>query len=324
MNRLMTRFNCAPRIALVWFVLLIAGCQTEMPLPTRANIVATVDLSLASETGGAVALAVPPTWTAVPLNFATSPTTAPTGGPRATATPSATFPPSKTPTGTPTSTATAVPPSETPTDTPAATATRDPNNLVWGGNLLPNGSFEDGDYLQGGQPELQLPSGWSFEYDEGPTNYGTEIWDVYLRPEVRVLSERFLPAHEHALFIWDGVHTVKAFKGNGAISFRLFREVYLEPGVYQLEINVFPDLVMGWNGDQKIWADDPLSGEVRFIAPGAGEWMLPLFGRKNSFTYQFTLTEAQTVRLGAAIRGNFAIANDGWFLDDWSLRRAEN
>ncbi|MCB8987549.1 MAG: hypothetical protein H6661_07360 [Ardenticatenaceae bacterium] len=84
---------------------------------------------------------------------------------------------------------------------------------------------------------------------------------------------------------------------------------------------VFPDLA--WGGEQKIWADDPTSGEVRFIAPGAGAWIRPSFGRKNTFTYMFTIADAQNVRLGAGIRGNYAIVNDGWFLDDWKLRRAE-
>lgn len=309
---------------MVWLsILTISGCRAETPataLPTRAAVAA---VAAAAPSAEAVGLNVPPTWTAVAPEVHSA-TTVPTIAARATAAPSATFPPTRTPvsSSTPPATATAVPPTDTPTPLPSATS--DPNNLVWGGNLLPNSSFEEGDYLMGGQAELQLPNGWSFEYDEGPTGFGVEVWDVYRRPEVRVLSAEFLPAYEHALFIWDGRYTVKAFKGNGAISFRLFRDVYLEPGQYKLEINLFPDLVMAWDGDRKIWADDPESGEVRFIAPAADGWLRPTFGRKNSFTYPFTISEAQTVRLGAAIRGNHAIANNGWFLDDWSLRRAED
>jgi len=328
MNQLATNFpKRFPAALLGLIVLLLAGCQTAAPLPTRADLAPTVDLSVHTSTPAALA-AVPPTWTAVPpdthLNTAApSRTPPPSSTPRNTATPTATFPPSKTPTGTVTPTATAVPPTATDTPPPPATPPPDPETITWGPNLLPNGSFEEGDYLQNGIPELQLPNGWTLEYDTGPTGFGTEIWDVYVRPEVRVLPQNMLPPQEHALFIYDGSHTVKAFKGNGAISFRLFREVYLEPGTYLLEINLFPDLVMAWNGDQKIWADDPVSGEVRFIAPGAGAWTRPSFGRKNTFTYVFTLPEAQNVRLGAGIRGNFAIVNNGWFLDDWTLRRAE-
>lgn len=319
MIRLVASFwarQMATAVALLLVFLALTGCQDETPLPTRLGVAPTVALTAVLSP----APTVPPTWTAVPQTqiILTPMLTSP---PRPTATTTATFPPTRTPIPT----ETAVPPTETPTPTPTLTPTIDPNAANWSSNLLPNGSFEEGDYLQNGQPELQLPTGWTLEYDEGPTGYGVEIWDVYRRPEVRVLSDQFLPPQEHALFIWDGVHTVKAFKGNGAISFRLFRDVYLEPGYYRLEINLFPDLVMAFNGNQKIWSDDPAAGEVRLISPESSEaWIRPLFGRKNTFSQYFTIEQAQTVRLGAAIRGNFAILNDGWFLDDWSLRRAEN
>lgn len=308
-------------------LLLLSACQAEIPLPTRADVAPTVALAAATSTRETLT-AVPPTWTAVPPDSNTGTpaptrTPPPSSTPRNTATPTATFPPSKTPTSTITPTATAVPPTDTVTPPPPPTAPPNPEDIAWGPNILPNGSFEEGDYLQNGIPELQLPNGWTLEYDTGPTGFGSEIWDVYVRPEVRVLPQNMLPPQEHALFIFDGSHTVKVFKGNGAISFRLFRDVYLEPGTYLLEISVFPDLVMAWGGEQKIWADDPTSGEVRFIAPGAGAWIRPSFGRKNTFTYMFTIADAQNVRLGAGIRGNYAIVNDGWFLDDWKLRRAE-
>jgi hypothetical protein len=307
---------------------MLLSCSPEndpaapVQLPTLNALAAT--LPPAADTGEAENVNnVPPTWTAVVLPTLADPTPFPTRTPRPPNTPFPTLPPTRTPLSPSPETATAVAPTDTPPP-PIVIASPPPANLVLGPNLLPNGSFEEGDYLQNGIPELQLPVGWSFEYDVGPTGFGEEIWDVYVRPEIRVLSDHFLPPEEHALYIYDGRHTVKAFKGYGAISFRLFREVYLEPGRYQLEINLFPDLVMEWQGTQKIWADDPESGEVRFIAPGAGGWLRPTFGRKNSYQHQFTIEEAQTVRIGAAIRGNHAIVNNGWFLDDWSLQRIEN
>lgn len=174
-----------------------------------------------------------------------------------------------------------------------------------------------------GIPELQLPVGWTFEWDENRTGFGDEVWDVYVRPEIRVMSTDFLPAFEHSLYIYDGKHTIKAFKQNGAISFKLFRNVYLEPGTYVLEINVYPDLYMDFQEGIKIWADDPLTGQVRFIAPQATGWMGTVYGRKNTLTHTFTVETAGEVPIGAAMRGNHAIMNDGWFFDDWSLRRVE-
>jgi hypothetical protein len=145
-----------------------------------------------------------------------------------------------------------------------------------------------------------------------------------VRPETRVLPDTQLPPAEHPLFLWDGEYTIKMFKGSGAISFRLMTDVSLQPGSYVFEINLFPDLVMAYANGQKVWADDPLAGEVRFLQDGGGtDWFLPVFGQKNTFTYTFTVNEARTVRLGIGIRGRFAIANNGWFFDDWSLGRIE-
>lgn len=189
-------------------------------------------------------------------------------------------------------------------------------------NLLPNPSFEGGWYHPGGNAELQIPEGWRFEWDEGPTGFGSNSWDVYHKPEVRVLNRAFLPPHEHADFIFHGNQTVKVFKGSAPVSFRLLTEVALPPGTYRLTIRLFPDLVMGYEGGQKVWATDSTAGDVRLIMPGGGTgWLFPTFGQRNEFRGTFTLNQAQTVTVGTAVRGRFAIQNNGFFLDDWSLVR---
>ncbi len=170
---------------------------------------------------------------------------------------------------------------------------------------------------------MQIPNGWFFEWEEGANPLDPDPWNVWVRPEARVLHRSSLPAHEHTLFIYDGDYTVKVFKEYGAISFRFLADIYLEPGSYLFEINVFPDLIVGYTADnQKIWAPDILSGEVRFVVGNGGSgWILPQFGRRNTLTFQFGVTEGQTLRVGVAIRGRWAIMNNGWFLDAWSLRR---
>lgn len=196
-----------------------------------------------------------------------------------------------------------------------------PGPFVHGINRLPNPSFEAGWYHPDDIPELQIPEGWVFTWQTGPTGFGNEPWDIWVRPEVRVLPSEQLPPHEHPLFIWDGNQTVKSFKASGAISFQMTTNVTLEPGKYVFEMSVFPDLIVGYNPDgSKIWAPDPLSGEVKFAAGNsATDWVLPTFGQKNTFYYVFIITQTQTIPISAAMRGRYAILNNGWFMDDWWL-----
>jgi len=193
-----------------------------------------------------------------------------------------------------------------------------------GPNLLPNPSFEAGWYHPGGVSELQIPEGWQFWYEEGANSLDPDPWNEWVRPEVRVLASAYLPPAERPLFIWDGNQTVKVFKGYGAIHFELTTNLLLEPGDYVLEINLFPDLVVGYNNGEKIWAPDPLSGEVKLIAGNRNTgWLLPTFGQKNRFRYAFTLNQTENVRVGAAMRGRWAIQNNGWFMDDWDLYKLD-
>ncbi|GAB4161258.1 MAG: hypothetical protein Fur0021_34230 [Candidatus Promineifilaceae bacterium] len=214
------------------------------------------------------------------------------------------------------------PPPPAATTTPASVPTAPPPPTPGNVNLLPNPSFEDGWYHFNDVPEFQVPSQWVLEWDEGNNPLDPDPWNKFVRPESRVLSPAFLPPEEQNLFIWDGSQTVKIFKQYGAISFRLLTTLYLPAGEYELQINVFPDLVSEYNGGQKIWAPDPRSGEVRLVVGSGGSgWIQPAFGQRNTFTYRFTLTQAQTVTLGGAMRGRWAIANNGWFMDAWSLRQ---
>lgn len=193
-----------------------------------------------------------------------------------------------------------------------------------GPDLLLNGSFEGGWYHPGNVPELQIPANWVFEWDEGPTGFGNAPWDVWVRPEVRVLPAAYLPPHEHDLFIFEGAQTVKAFKGNGAISYRLYQDVTLTPGSYTLKIGVFPDLVTAYVNGQKIRPSDPAAGEVRFmVGSGGSGWLSPVIGQKNVLAHTFTIASTQTVRIGVGVRGKYAFENNGWFLDAWSLTRVQ-
>jgi hypothetical protein len=189
-------------------------------------------------------------------------------------------------------------------------------------NWLPNPSFEGSWYHPNNVPELQIPQSWRFSYEEGENPLDPDPWNVWVRPEVRVLPREFLPPHEHPLFIWDGNQTVKVFKGYGAINFELETDVTLLPGDYLFEVFFYPDLVVDYEDGQKVFAPDPLSGEFRFIVDGVKtEWWLPEFGARNRMQHFFTVDEAGIVTVGVGMRGRWAIANNGWFMDDWRLVR---
>jgi hypothetical protein len=46
---------------------------------------------------------------------------------------------------------------------------------------------------------------------------------------------------------------------------------------------------------------------------------LPHIGRRASYGHTFTINNSRLVRIGLAVRGRWAIENNGWFMDDWSL-----
>lgn len=293
------------------------ACQANtVSLPTRAARAPTVPPT-PQPVVAVAASPVPATWTPPPELSIVSPTPGalPSRTPRPTNSPW----PTETATIASTATDTLTPePTLSPTPTPFIVEPSDQ-----GGNLLTNPSFEEGWHHINGIPELQVANGWILEWDVGYNPLDPDPWNRFVRPESRVLNGDFLPADEHDLFIWDGAHTVKIFKRTGALSFRLMTDVFLQPGTYQFEISFFPDLVDDYteNGT-KIWAPDPLSGEVRFIVDSqVGTWMLPRFGQKNTLRWTFDVVSPQTMRLGVAFRGRWAILNNGWFMDDWSVYR---
>lgn len=319
-----------------------AACQTTpdaAPEPTTASEMTTTD-TMPDVPVVEPTQAVPAaTWTPLPAVALVTITAAPTEPPPATATPQPTAtaePATATPEATPTEepTATAPPATAAPTRPPAAAATAPPaqgaapaqlpSNPTLGQNLLPNPSFEEGHWNQDGIPELQLPNGWRLQYEQGATGFGSEVWDVYVRPETRVLSTAFLPPEEHGLYIFDGSNTVKIFKGTGAISARLLTDIELQPGTYVLEGNFFSDVFESYSDKRKNPPGNPQAGEAALFAGNSGTgWIGNNYLNRNKLSYTFKVDTAQKIPVGIGFRGRYAIANNGWFVDNLSLRRVE-
>jgi hypothetical protein len=316
-------------------LLALAACGGEEPAPSlEATDVADVATAVATDAPTEVpteivATAAPtePPATATPPASATPRPTA-TRRP-ATATPEESPTPEETPTETPSPTP---PPTNTrppatagPTRTPAPAAPPTlPPNPTLGQNLLPNPSFEEGHYNQNGVAELQVPNGWRLDYQEGATGFGGEAWDVYVRPETRVLSTSFLPPEEHPLYIFDGSQTVKIFKGTGAVSTRLMTDVNLQPGIYVLEASFFSDVFESYSEGHKNPPGDPNAGEAMLFAGTTGTgWIGNSYLNRNHLTHTFTINAPQTMTVGVGFRGRYAIANNGWFVDNLLLRQLQ-
>ncbi len=212
-----------------------------------------------------------------------------------------------------------------PTSPPAATAASAPETAVpVGTNLLPNPSFEEGWYFFQGVSEWQIPNGWLLLVDEGANTLEGGDGGTFLRPEIRVVPQTDIPASEHDLFIFEGLNTIKAFKGGAPSNFAIFTDVTLQPGTYRLTINFFPDIVGAYQDGNKIWATQLLSSEARVIVDNGGTgWTFPTPGSKATLTHDFIVSQVSTVRVGAAFRSRFVNHNNGWFLDDWTLQALE-
>lgn len=235
--------------------------------------------------------------------------------PGATAAAGATTPPADAGAPPAATTAAAAPPAATPVPPPASVSA----------NLFKNGGFE-GDWYFYLYNELQVPEGWQLATDEGPNNLQPGSGGLFNRPEVRVVGKNQLPESEWEWFIPEGFKSVKVFKGGAPTAFSLFQDVYLQPGTYRMTLNFFPDIVAHYYpGGARDFNMDPLAGEIRIIHNNGGtDWSTVTAGQQNNRVYDFTVSQAGTVRLGASFRNRFQTANNGWFLDNWKLEQIGN
>lgn len=197
-------------------------------------------------------------------------------------------------------------------------------------NILGNPSFEEGWYHPDGIPELQIPNQWGFWWADGyvfDNPISSDPGNKFVRPEVRVLPKSQLPEHEQDLFVLDGEYCVKIFKGSGAWWGDLFQFVDGEPGRYRMTVNVYPDLVDHYKDDEKVAAQDPDSGRIKFdFGFFETEWEHLLKPNANGV---ITLHKVQFIKEFDAPNGiegmsvqfmlPHALNNSCVFLDAWTL-----
>lgn len=219
-------------------------------------------------------------------------------------------------------TSAAAAPTPTPESEPVAAVAPAPEAAA---DLLPNSSFEGGWYFYL-YNELQVPEGWKMTTDEGPNTLDPGSGGLFNRPEMRVVSKAQLPEFEWNDFVFDGFKTVKVFKGGAPTKFAMFTDQPLEPGRYRMTIRFFPDVVAQYSpGNGKTWSTLPRAAEARVIVNDGGTgWVEITPGQRGELSYEFTVGQRGVVRLGGEFRNRYQMANNGWFLDTWTLRRVGN
>jgi len=198
-----------------------------------------------------------------------------------------------------------------------------------GGNLLRNANFDEGHYRWHGVPEIVIPNEWDFWHAVHTTPRLERQDQNFDPPECVVWQIAGAPAEERSLFFLSGDYCLKIFKGWGVIWWRLFQTVNgLTPGQrYRFTAPIYPDLVMAYEeGKGKVFADDPLAGEVRLSAKSGGKevetgWLdgakFP-FGKYTHFTLDFVAQNA-SAEVSLECRGRWGLINNGWFCDSMKL-----
>ncbi len=192
-------------------------------------------------------------------------------------------------------------------------------------SLLNNPSFEGGHYQWNDVPEMAIPRRWDFWFAKDDIAKLPRQDDPWFPPEMVVWNRDHAPLDERDLFFRDGQFIVKGFGGWKPIWFSLFQDVSgLTVGQrYLFTVPIYPDLVVDYDvNDNKVFAPDPLSGEVRLAASSTGtEWLNGTdieFGEYNILTLEF-VADATTMQLSIECRGRWGLQNNGWFIDALEL-----
>lgn len=202
-------------------------------------------------------------------------------------------------------------------------------------NLLRNADFEGGTYRYPGHEAIDVPNNWTFWFAERDDphpmdgNPARESWDYWATPEVRVPYIEEVPVNERGVLVRSGSYVFKAFKNFGAIWVELSQQVFLEAGSYRFSVPIYPELYVGGDRGSRIWAPDPLSGEVQLRAVGSNTevsrgWLDGhhiTFGAYNVVSLDFDVSSAQDVTMVVALRGRHALRGNGFFVDQTSLTR---
>lgn len=179
-----------------------------------------------------------------------------------------------------------------------------------------------------GIPEVAAPIGWNIDWYEQGDDKNTPIPGYsmplptqdqpFWRPETVVWPKADAPANEQVILFGDSPVLLKMFKGWAPIWCWLEQALVLSAGQYIAKIDVFPDLYTKMNGDEKVWATDPLSGEFSLMGFDFKDGNIVKFGQWNTLTQTFFHTGGN-IFFRAEFRGRHGLLNNGIFFRNPSV-----
>jgi len=211
-------------------------------------------------------------------------------------------------------------------------------------NLLTNPGFEEGHHHQDNVPELVVPNGWRLHFLDRDTFPGGSDLPA-LRPESVVWNKSDAPEHEKDLFFRDGNFCLKVFKAHAPVYIALTQVVSgLTPDMrYRFTAWVYPDIVKGYQGGQKVRPSDIWHAEARagWSAPGTAwprghdgtvNWSTWFninngnfaFGKYCDIWQEFVAPASGQVRVWVECKAKWANAENNWFMDAFSLELADS
>lgn len=115
------------------------------------------------------------------------------------------------------------------------------------------------------------------------------------------------------------------FKDGHPLRAAIYREFVLEPGVYEFRIHYFAD-AYNTDGGQKVWAGSGAAQLQLCVESGEydhQDWVKVPIGEVQEAALRFIVPETTEAIVYVNLKNPLSLKNNGWFFDDWSLKKIE-
>lgn len=206
-------------------------------------------------------------------------------------------------------------------------------------NLLKNANFDEGYHHQDNIPEIVVPNEWHLYWIDNEVFEGAE--SAAYRPESVIWDIHHVQPHERHVFFLNSNSCWKVFKANAPVYFAATQVVSdLTPGAtYRFNAKVYPDIVAGYSGGQKVRPDDSEVAEARAgwsapdtpwpqAADGDVTWSTwfnahnhnLVLGEHNDVWVEFVAPASGVARVWVESKAKKGFENN-WVMNSFSLQR---